>query len=115
MPGLIENANDLFDLPLASSADGVLTVSDIADVRRTFKDATRYAYANGSSSISLNVMKRNGANLVEAMTAVDQVVTDIRPSFPLLSRCHTSTTPRLWLSNRTWACRATWQPPWCWC
>ena len=82
VPGLIENANDLFDLPLASSADGVLTVSDIADVRRTFKDATRYAYANGASSISLNVMKRNGANLVEAMTAVDQVVTDIRPSLP---------------------------------
>ena len=82
VPGLIENAGDLFDLPLASSADGVLTVSDIADVRRTFKDATRYAFANGSSSISLNVMKRNGANLVEAMTQVDTVVNEIRPTLP---------------------------------
>jgi len=82
VPGLIENASDLFDLPLASSADGVLTVSDIADVRRTFKDATRYAFANGSSSISLNVMKRNGANLVEAMTQVDTVVNEIRPTLP---------------------------------
>ena len=82
VPGLIENAGDLFDLPLASSADGVLTVSDIADVRRTFKDATRYAFANGSSSISLNVMKRNGANLVEAMTQVNTVVNEIRPTLP---------------------------------
>lgn len=82
VPGLIENANDLFDLPLASTADGVLTVSDIADVRRTFKDATRYAFANGSSSISLNVMKRKGANLVEAMTQVDAVVNEIRPTLP---------------------------------
>ena len=74
VPGLIENADDLFNLPLASNADGVLTVSDIADVRRTFKDATRYSYANGSASISLNVMKRKGTSVTEAMEQVDIVV-----------------------------------------
>ncbi len=82
VPGLIENANDLFDLPLASTSFGVLTVSDIADVRRTFKDATRYSYANGSASISLNVQKRKGANLVETMEQVDAVVQEIRPNLP---------------------------------
>ena len=82
VPGLIENANDLFELPLASSSLGVLTVSDIADVRRTFKDATRYSYANGSASISLNVQKRKGANLVETMEQVDAVVQEIRPNLP---------------------------------
>lgn len=82
VPGLIENANDLFELPLASTELGVLTVSDIADVRRTFKDATRYSYANGSSSISLNVQKRKGANLVQTMEQIDEVVNEIRPSLP---------------------------------
>ena len=82
VPGLIENADDLFDLPLASTEMGVLTVSDIADVRRTFKDATRYSYANGSRSISLNVMKRQGANLVGAMEEIDALVQEIRPSLP---------------------------------
>ena len=82
VPGLIENANDLFDLPLASTSSGVLTVSDIADVRRTFKDATRYSYANGSASISLNVQKRKGSNLVETMEQVDAVVQEIRPNLP---------------------------------
>ena len=82
VPGLIENADDLFNLPLASNADGVLTVSDIADVRRTFKDATRYSYANGSASISLNVMKRKGTSVTEAMEQVDIVVQQIRPSLP---------------------------------
>jgi multidrug efflux pump len=82
VPGLIENANDLFELPLASTSLGVLTVSDIADVRRTFKDATRYSYANGSASISLNVQKRKGSNLVETMAQVDAVVQEIRPSLP---------------------------------
>ncbi|MFK7865062.1 MAG: efflux RND transporter permease subunit, partial [Pseudohongiellaceae bacterium] len=82
VPGLIENANDLFELPLASSSLGVLTVADVADVRRTFKDATRYSYANGSASISLNVQKRKGANLVQTMEQIDAVVQEIRPSLP---------------------------------
>lgn len=82
VPGLIEDADDLFNLPLASNENGVLTVSDIADVRRTFKDATRYSFANGSASISLNVMKRKGTSVVEAMEQIDVVVEDIRPSLP---------------------------------
>jgi multidrug efflux pump len=82
VPGLIETAEDLYDLPLASNADGVLTVSDLAEVRRTFKDATRYSYANGSPAISLNVMKRNGGNLVETMEQVDAVVSAVRPTLP---------------------------------
>ncbi len=82
VPGLIESAEDLFSLPLASSSLGVVTVADIADVRRTFKDATRYSYANGSASISLNVNKRKGANLLQAMEQIDQVVAAMRPNLP---------------------------------
>ena len=82
VPGLIENAEDLFNLPLASTDLGVLTVADIVEVRRTFKDATRYSYSNGSASISLNVNKRKGANLVESMEQIDAVVERIRPTLP---------------------------------
>ncbi|MDA1371794.1 MAG: efflux RND transporter permease subunit [Proteobacteria bacterium] len=82
VPGLIENAQDLFELPLASTNLGVVTVSDIADVRRTFKDATRYSYANGTQTISLNIMKRKGANLVQAMEGIDALVQEVRPTLP---------------------------------
>ena len=82
VPGLIETANDLLTLPIASNDMGVLTLADIADVRRTFKDATRFAYTNGSQSISLNVMKRKGANLIEAMEEIDALVEAMRPSLP---------------------------------
>ncbi|GAB5501236.1 MAG: efflux RND transporter permease subunit [Pseudohongiellaceae bacterium] len=82
VPGLIETAEDLYNLPLASTNLGVLTVSDLAEVRRTFKDADRYSYANGEPAISLNIMKRKGANLVETMEQVDQVVSAMRPGLP---------------------------------
>ena len=37
VPGLIETSDDLFNLPIASSNMGVLTISDVAEVRRTFQ------------------------------------------------------------------------------
>ncbi len=82
VPGLIETSDDLLDLPIASNSMGVLTLSDVADVRRTFKDATRYSYANGYQSISLNINKRKGANLIEAMDGIDAFVERIRPTLP---------------------------------
>jgi multidrug efflux pump len=82
VPGLIETSDDLFNLPIASSAQGVLTVSDVAQVRRTFKDSTRFAYANGYQSISLNVNKRKGANLIQAMEGIETIVEAMRPSLP---------------------------------
>ncbi|MDB2444335.1 efflux RND transporter permease subunit [Gammaproteobacteria bacterium] len=84
VPGLIEGAEDLFNLPLASNELGVLTVADVADVRRTFKDATRYSYANGQQAIALNVNKRKGANLIEVMEQIESVVESARPSLPPL-------------------------------
>jgi multidrug efflux pump len=82
LPGLIETAEDLFDLPIVADQNGVLTFSDIAQIRRTFKDAERYSFANGQRSISINVQKRKGANLIEAMNNIDQIVKTILPTLP---------------------------------
>ena len=82
VPGLIETADDLYNLPLAATDQAVLTVSDLADVRRTFKDATRYSYSNHSQTISLNVMKRKGANLVQAMEEINNIVEEAKNSLP---------------------------------
>src|SRR5690606_31472827 len=82
LPGLIETADDLFNLPIVANERGVLTLSDLAEVRRTFKDAERYSYANGEPAISINVEKRKGANLIEAMDKIDVIVTDMLPTLP---------------------------------
>lgn len=82
VPGLIESADDVYQLPIAANEDGVVVLSDIAEVRRTFKDADRYAYANGARSISLDVQKRKGANLIQAMDKIDLLVQDMRSRIP---------------------------------
>ena len=38
MPGLFETAEDVFKLPVKVRGDAVVTLSDIAEIRRTYKD-----------------------------------------------------------------------------
>lgn len=65
IPGLISNAADVFSLPLKTVGDTVVTFGDVATITRTFKDATEYAYVNGSPAITIAVSKNLGTNLIE--------------------------------------------------
>src|SRR5690554_3151488 len=82
VPGLIETAQDLFDLPIAADEEGVVVLSDLAEIRRTFMDAERYAFANGQRAISLDIQKRKGANLIQAMDKIDVIVREARNQLP---------------------------------
>ncbi len=63
--GLISNATEVFNLPLKTVGDTVVTFGDVATVTRTFKDATEYAYVNGSPAITIGVSKKLGTNIIE--------------------------------------------------
>ena len=82
VPGLIESAEDVFNLPLKVIGDGVVTISDVAQIRRTFKDATRITYVNGKPAITVSVVKRTGENIIENNAAVREVVANIAKDWP---------------------------------
>jgi multidrug efflux pump len=74
LPGLIEAAEDLRNVPLKVDEGVVTTLSDVADVRRSFKDVLTYARVNGRPAIGLSVSKRTGANIIETVEAVKALV-----------------------------------------
>jgi multidrug efflux pump len=80
VPGLINEAKDVFDLPLKTVGNTVVTFGDVATITRTFKDATEYAYVNGSPAITIDVTKRLGTNIIEVSeqihAATEAVVKD---------------------------------------
>ena len=80
VPGLIASAEDVFNLPLKTVGDTVVTFGDVATVTRTFKDATEYAYVNGSPAITIEVTRRLGTNIIEVSdqihAATETVVRD---------------------------------------
>ncbi|MEM7019335.1 MAG: efflux RND transporter permease subunit, partial [Pseudomonadota bacterium] len=82
VPGLIETHQDVFDLPLKSTDNAVVTVADVADIRRTFKDRENYTRVNGKPALSVQVLKRPGSNLIQTNQAVREVVDKMKGSFP---------------------------------
>ncbi|KZM47805.1 efflux RND transporter permease subunit [Labrenzia sp. OB1] len=82
VPGLVETAEDVYTLPLKQSGEGVVTLADVAEIRRTFKDANAYTRVNGNPAISLQVVKRIGTNIIENNTAVREVVEKASEDWP---------------------------------
>ncbi len=74
VPGLIESAADIGSLPVRSTSEGVITLADIAQVRRTFKDALSFSILNGERAISIDVKRRSGTNSIETVLAVRDLV-----------------------------------------
>ncbi|WP_461481730.1 efflux RND transporter permease subunit [Porticoccus sp.] len=74
VPGLIEDRDDVLSLPVKFNADGVVTLSDVADIRRTFKDRDSFSHINGRRAMAIEVFKRNKANAILAVDAVKGVV-----------------------------------------
>ncbi|MAI50023.1 MAG: MFS transporter [Rhodospirillaceae bacterium] len=82
VPGLFENADDILDMPLKVSGDSVVTVRDIASVRRTFEDRKTFARLNGKPAISIEVKKRTGENIIKTVDAVKTLVSQERDNWP---------------------------------
>ncbi|BFM10462.1 efflux RND transporter permease subunit [Simiduia litorea] len=82
VPGLIETAADVRTLPIKSTAQGVVTLGDVTDIRRTFKDASRFTTVNGKRAMTIEVEKRNGANSTDVAEGVRALAEATRPELP---------------------------------
>jgi multidrug efflux pump len=70
VPGLIEDVEDVMDMPLKVRGDAVVTFGDVAVLRRSFEDAREFARYDGQPALVLEVTKRVGANIIETVDAV---------------------------------------------
>lgn len=82
VPGLFEKARDVFELPIKVSKESVITLSDVAEIRRSFKDASAYSRFNGKPAIAIQVIKRLGSNVVENNQEVRKAVADFTKDWP---------------------------------
>ncbi len=74
VPGVIETVQEIMTLPVKASGDGVVRLSDIASVRKAFKDPTSVARVNGRPSVTLEVSKRTGENIIDTIDRVRAAV-----------------------------------------
>jgi multidrug efflux pump len=81
IPALIEDTDDIRELPVRNNGDGVITLENIADVRRKFKDTDGYSLINGKKTIAIDVRKRLTANLIKTVDASRETIAVSRDQF----------------------------------
>jgi len=82
IPSLIESAEDVLSIPVTATPEGVVTLRDVTTIRRTFKDPKSFTRANGVPAVAVEVSKRKGVSLVEAVTKIKVVVEALRHHYP---------------------------------
>ena len=74
VPSVFESLKDVLEQPVKVQGDSVITFQDVAKVRRSYKDPTSFARVNGEPSVSLEVKKRPGENMLETVAEVKALV-----------------------------------------
>ena len=75
LPGLIENPADMENLVVRRNANNnIVRMRDIAVVRDGYTDVADIARFNGRSSVSLEISKRQGENILETIELVESLV-----------------------------------------
>ncbi|XDA96916.1 efflux RND transporter permease subunit [Sulfitobacter sp. LCG007] len=74
IPSSFDEPQDIYDLPVKTNGDRVVTLGDLAEINLTFEDRLGTARFNGENSMALQVVKRKGFNLIETATAVKELV-----------------------------------------
>jgi multidrug efflux pump len=82
VPGVLEEVQDIFNLPVKVVDNTVVKFSDVASIRRTFKDPQGFARVGGNPALALEVKKRLGANIVETIQDVRAVVAEEKIAWP---------------------------------
>lgn len=82
VPGVIEDIEDVMQLPVKVVGDTVVTFGDIATIRRTFKDPEGFARIDGIPSIALEIKKRIGANIIETVADIRSIVATEKEIWP---------------------------------
>jgi multidrug efflux pump len=82
VPGIIERMDDLLRMPIKAVGDTVITVADVATVRKTFKDPEGFVRVDGQPAITLEISKRVGANIIDTIESVRVIVEKEREHWP---------------------------------
>lgn len=74
VPAVFSSLQDVLQMPIKIVGDKVISFADVATIRRTFKDPSNYVRVNGLPSISLEIVKRPGENIIETVDKVKALV-----------------------------------------
>ena len=83
IPSSFDDARDIYNLPVKTNGERVVTLGDLAEINFTFEDRQGTARFNGENTIALQVVKRKGFNLIDTATLVKETVAAEQAKWPV--------------------------------
>jgi multidrug efflux pump subunit AcrB len=80
--GKFKNFEDLNDLVIKHEEQDNIYLRDVADISFTDSDTTSYARQNNQPVVMLDVKKRAGANIINAIDQLKEIVKTLQKQFP---------------------------------
>ena len=99
LPGNFASVQDIYDLPIKTNGDSVVTLGDLATIQLTFQDRAGTARFDGAPTLAIQVVKRKGYNLIGSVEEVRAAVEAEVASWPEELRAAVQVTPAL---DRSW-------------
>jgi multidrug efflux pump subunit AcrB len=83
LKGQLKNANDIANIIVRNTSGAPIYLKDVARIVDTIKNSESYARLNGKNVLTLNIIKRNGENLIATADEVKKIVEDAKANvFP---------------------------------
>ncbi|MDV4145519.1 efflux RND transporter permease subunit [Shimia sp. FJ5] len=82
IPSSFDEPQDVYNLPVKTNGDRVVTLGDLAEIKLTFEDREGTARFNGETTVALQVVKRKGFNLIETAALVREEVAKESEEWP---------------------------------
>lgn len=76
--GEFTDVETLKNVMLTSSSGATVKLSDIADIKDSFKEQESYARLNDQNVITLNIIKKSGENLLNASDKIKSAISDLK-------------------------------------
>lgn len=83
LKGQLKNANDIANIIVRNTNGAPIYLKDVARIVDTIKNSESYARLNGKNVLTLNIIKRNGENLIATADEVKKIVEEAKATtFP---------------------------------
>lgn len=77
---VFKSADEIGNVVVKNPMGASIYLKDIADVKDTYKEQESFARLNNKNVITLNIIKANGKNLIEASDKIDQIIKEMKES-----------------------------------
>jgi multidrug efflux pump len=82
IPSLFSDLEDILNLPVKTNGDRVVHFKDVAEARRSYKDPDSFARINGHPTVTLEIKKRPGENIIETVAKSKALIEEQKALWP---------------------------------